>query len=310
MSPEPDQDKFILVTDGATLRLDAFLVARIPGLSRRRARELIDTGRVRVNGRRARKGQGLRPFDRVAVEVTPSVLAAEREPALGILYEDAHVIAVEKPPGLPSVALRPEDRGTLGNLIVGLHPEIEQIGRRLECGAVHRLDTGTSGVMLFARTEEAYRILRRQFETRAVAKQYLALVGGRPAGGGRVTLPIAHHPRIRARMVACRDEDEARRLGARAALSRYRVLRKGPNAALVAISIASGARHQVRAHLAALGHPVIGDPLYGTDSEPTATRLMLHASRIRFRHPASGRAVVVRCALPADFRKALARALR
>jgi 23S rRNA pseudouridine1911/1915/1917 synthase len=293
----------LVVPPGASLRLDSFLVKQVPGMSRRAARELLEQGLVRVNGRAARKGHRLNPSDLVTVAPRPEDLAEERSLPLVVLQRDDHFIAVDKPSGVPAVALRPEDRGTLANLILARHPELRGIGRPLECGAVHRLDTGTSGVMLFARNADAYTELRRQFRSRAVAKQYLALVAGSPPQSGRIAWPVAHDPRVRSRMLVCRSEHRARRLGARPAATRYRTVRSYRGASLLAISISTGVRHQIRVHLASLGSPVAGDLLYGKALARTvqAPRLMLHARRIRFRHPTDKSRVVVHAGLPEDF---------
>jgi 23S rRNA pseudouridine1911/1915/1917 synthase len=233
--------------------------------------------------------------------------AAQPDLAVPLLYEDAEVIAVEKPAGMPSVALRADDRETIVNYLIARYPELEAIGdAAFEAGLVHRLDTATSGVLVVGRTDAAWRRLRAQFRERAVDKLYLAVVQGRVGQRGTVSAPIAHRPRRPREMLACVDRERAHALRARPALTHYRRLRWQRGAALLGVRIPTGVRHQIRVHLASIGHPVLGDPLYAADAAARATpRLMLHAARIAFAHPADGRRVIIRSRLPDDFQAAL-----
>jgi len=291
------------------MRLDQFLVRSLPGCSRRTARQAIAAGAVRVNGHPRPKGQFLHSGDTVQVDLAAmdDRLAAQPELALHVLYADEALIAVDKPAGMPSVARRAADRDTLANALLGHFPELRDGGgAAFEAGLVHRLDTATSGVLLAGRTASAWQALRAQFRARTVDKLYLAVVAGRLQGRGAVAVPIAHHPDRPRQMCLCPDAHRARAWRARPAHTGYRPLRRGSGATLVAIRIRTGVRHQIRLHLASIGHPVLGDPLYGdAASASAAPRLLLHAARLGFAHPTDGRRVVVRSALPVDFAAAL-----
>jgi 23S rRNA pseudouridine1911/1915/1917 synthase len=299
----------LIVPSGDGVRLDAFLARHLPAGSRRRARAAIAAGAVLVNGRPGRKSQALHPGDVVQADL--SVL--DREPApqpdlpVPILYEDEAVVAVDKPSGMPSVALRAGDRNTVANFLLGRYPEVHRIGDvGFEAGLVHRLDTATSGVLLAARTQAAWQALRSQFRTRRADKLYLAVALGDLAQRGTIATPIAHRPHRAREMCVCAQPAQARALRARPAVTRYRPLRRGGAATLLAICIPTGVRHQIRVHLASIGHPVVGDGLYGPrHSELAAGRLLLHAARLGISHPGSGRRLVLRSRLPDDFRKAL-----
>ncbi|HZP43814.1 MAG TPA: RluA family pseudouridine synthase [Candidatus Binatia bacterium] len=294
---------------GGAPRLDAFVATALPHVSRRLCRELIASGAVRVNGRVAAKnGIRLRVGDRVALPDLPLALAPEPELALAVPYEDAAMAAVEKPGGMPAHALDPRERGTAAAFVLARWPETGTVGDRLAPGLVHRLDTGTSGLLLAARTPEAWSALRAAFAAHAVEKRYLAVVrGGRvPWRTERVDVPLAHDPRDRRRMTAAPP-------GARAwpAETTVEVLAAAEETALVAATIRTGVTHQVRVHLALLGLPVLNDALYGgapADALPPG-RHALHAERLLVPHPADGRRVVLTSALPADL-AALARGLR
>jgi 23S rRNA pseudouridine1911/1915/1917 synthase len=301
----PDRGETFVVQDAGSTRLDQFLVARLSGGSRRRARLAIDAGAVMVNGRRGRKGQALHPGDVVRIDIAAldCDLTPQPELHLPILYLDDALIAVDKPAGMPAVALRASDRDTVANGLLGRFPELRGVGgSAFEVGLVHRLDTPTSGVLLAARTAPAWQQLRAQFRARRVDKLYLAVVAGDVPRSGTIEIPIAHHPDRPRQMCACEDRRRAESLHARAARTRYRPLRRDGAATLVAVRIRTGARHQVRVHLAAIGHPLLGDALYAdARTAATAPRLLLHAVRLGCTHPLSGRRIVVRSPLPDGF---------
>lgn len=305
--PESTGGETLIVADGECIRLDQFLVRHWPGYSRRLARLAISAGAVLVNDRPGRKGQILNGGD--IVRADRSVL--ERRPlaqpdlAVPVLYADAAIVAVDKPAGMPAVALRADDCDTVANFLLGRVPEVGASGGSVfEAGLAHRLDTATSGVLVAARNAAAWRRLRAQFRRQAVDKLYLAVVAGTVRRRGRVALPIAHRSDRRSEMETCADPHQARLRGARPALTVYRPLRQLNGATLLAVRIPTGMRHQIRVHLAAIGHPVLGDPLYGNAA--SAPRLMLHAARIAFAHPTEGRRVIIHSRLPAAFLAALA----
>jgi 23S rRNA pseudouridine1911/1915/1917 synthase len=298
-----------VVGDHDGIRLDQFVVRRWRGVGRRLARLAIAAGAVTVNGRRARKGQRLQSGD--VVRADPGLLArtpaAQPDLAVPVLHEDAALVAVEKPAGMPALALRPSDRDTVANYLLGRYPEVgASAASAMEAGLVHRLDTGTSGVLVAARSAPAWQTLRAQFRERRVDKLYLAVVAGTVRHRGIIDTPIAHRPGRPREMETCADAARARMLRARPALTSYRPLRRLRGATLLAVRIATGMRHQIRVHLASIGHPVLGDALYGDDdSRRAASRLLLHAARIAFAHPSDGRRVIIRSRLPFDFEAAL-----
>ena len=289
-------ERTVTVTAATPIRLDAFVRAALPALSQRLARAVIAEGAVRVNGRRAAKGARLREGDRVTL---PDIDRLVAEPALAIpvVYEDEMLVALDKPGGMPAHALDPRARGTAANYLLGRHPEIAGIGTPLAPGLVHRLDTGTSGLLLAARTPAAYEALRRSFAAHEVEKRYLALVAGSVPGSGlHVELPLAHDPQDRRRMMPARP-------GRRAweAETTVKPIVSGSTCSLVEAAIRTGVTHQVRVHLAHAGHPVLGDVLYG--GPPAALpdgRHALHAAALAFRHPADGRAMTLSAPLPED----------
>jgi 23S rRNA pseudouridine1911/1915/1917 synthase len=215
-----------------------------------------------------------------------------------VLYEDGDLIAVDKPAGMPSHALRADETDTVANFLLARFPEVAGIGTHtLEAGLVHRLDTETSGVLLAARNAAAHRALRRQFRDRRVEKEYLAVVEGDVAHAGQIRTPIAHaaHNRRKMRIATAHTP------GARPAETSYRPLEGFGDTTVLAVEIRSGVMHQIRVHLASVGHPVVGDPLYGHAGGRAAPRHLLHASRLLVQHPVSGRGVEIRSPLPADF---------
>jgi 23S rRNA pseudouridine1911/1915/1917 synthase len=287
-------------TTGA--RLDRFVGDHCGPLTRRQTRAIIAAGAVRVNGRRAHKGDTLRAGDVVEVDrdaLAPAVPTGQPELAVPVLYEDAALIALDKPAGMPSVALAGSGLDTAANFLLGLAPETAAVGGTpFEAGLVHRLDTGTSGVLLAARNPTAWAALREQFRARRVGKRYIAVVEGAVMRAGAIADPIAHHPRRPRLMVVCRDAQQADDLAARAARTTYKPLARRGTATLLEVTIDAGVRHQIRVHLAALGHPVCGDTLYG--AAPGA-RVMLHAAALRVRHPSDGRALTIESPLPDEF---------
>jgi len=292
----------LVVPAGSTPeRLDVFVARHLEGASRQRVVKLIAEGAVRLNGRRRPKGALVQAGDVVSLAHDPSdqvALQANPELDIPVLYADDAVVVVDKPAGLPSHALRAAERETVANFLLARFPEMRSIGKTEgEAGLVHRLDTGTSGVLLAARTSGAYAELRRQFSEAEILKEYLALVVGDVATPGEIRTALAHDRRHRGRMRVCPDAAQAKALRARPAVTRYRPLQRTGRLTLLAVEIPTGVMHQIRAHLASIGHPIVGDALYGGSSAP---RQMLHATRITFRHPGTGRRLRVDSPLPAD----------
>jgi 23S rRNA pseudouridine1911/1915/1917 synthase len=274
-------------------RLDHFLQEQMPGFSRSRLQSWIREGRVLVDGAAAKPSHILHGGE--SVEVSPAdpapLYATAEDLPLEILYEDASVIAINKPAGLAVHAGAGALSGTLVNRLVHHFSTLSQVGGEQRPGIVHRLDKGTSGVLLVARNDAAHRALAAQFAGRTVEKTYLALVHGFVRGEeGRITAPIARDPVRRIRMTA--------KLGTgRSALTEYRVLKRFEKFTYLEVRIGTGRTHQIRVHLASLGHPVAGDKVYGA---PEAERMFLHASRIVFVSPATGQRVAVEAPLPKE----------
>ena len=289
-------------------RLDRYLADAL-GLSRVRIKEALDAGTIRVDGKRPRKGDRVVPGSEITGEVSAGAAAVEPQPelSLSVLVEAPEFVVLDKPAGLPSHPLREGERGTLANALVAHFPECgEASPDPRECGLAHRLDVETSGAIVAARSRAAYETLRGAFSERRGGKRYLALVGGAPGEGGEIELPIAHHPKNPRRMLACADEEEAARLKARDAVTRYRVLERLGDLALVEAEIPTGVMHQIRVHLAAVGAPVAGDALYGGPAVSGLSRQFLHAARLEFAHPRTGEAVIAEAPLPAELEQVLA----
>jgi 23S rRNA pseudouridine1911/1915/1917 synthase len=312
----------LTVPQGVTpARLDVFLAHQVPDCSRRTAQRAIAAGQVRINGRPARKGHTIAGGDIILVPDELYQLAippANPHLRVHVLYEDAAVIVVDKPPGMPSHALRPDQTATMANFLLARYPELAAVGKSpLEPGIVHRLDTDTSGVLLAARTVAAYENLRRQFAAHTIRKEYIALVDGDVARAGELRTSIAHNRRDRRTMRVCSPSEKG--ADARPAITRYRPIERFGNHTLLAVQIRTGVMHQIRAHLASMGHPVTGDRLYGKrpDREAhdarehrgmpaLARRQFLHACGLGFAHPQTGQPMHISSPLPMDCRRILA----
>jgi 23S rRNA pseudouridine1911/1915/1917 synthase len=296
------------------LRLDRFL-ATVPELgTRSRAKSLIDGGLVRVDGTPRKSAHVLRAGQEIAVAVPPpepAGVAAEPLP-LVVLYEDAHLLAIDKPPGMVVHPAPGARHGTVVNALLHRLGALDGVGDPERPGIVHRLDRDTSGVLLVARTPQALAGLARQFHDRTLAKRYVAVVHGVVrAPAGVIDQAIGRHPQERKRMSV-----RARR--GRTAVTRYEVVERFRGATLLRLAPETGRTHQLRVHLASLGHPIIADRLYGGGRRAAGAiaaaleacpRQALHAESIAFAHPATGAPVVVRSPLPADL-EALLGALR
>lgn len=287
--------------DAAGRRADLF-VSEAMGLSRAKVKRLFEEGAVRVEGRPARKGDLLEAGQKVevaggALEAGPALLP-EPDAPLSVLHEDASLVFCDKPSGRPSHPLQPGETGTVANALVARYPECAAAGDDpREGGLCHRLDTGTSGVLLAARTRPAWEAMRAAFSGDGADKRYWAVVTGPIADEGEIDLPLRHH----------KDRVEPAVDGAlaRPARSDFRVLARSGDAALVEVRIHTGVLHQVRAHLAAIGAPVLGDAAYGGRPLPSLGRLFLHARSLEVVHPSSRRKVRVESPLPQELEAAL-----
>ncbi|HEU4760366.1 MAG TPA: RluA family pseudouridine synthase [Dehalococcoidia bacterium] len=289
-----------LVADRAGERLDAFLARRCSELSRSHARRLIDDGLVSVEGTPGKPALRLSQGDRVRASLPPAKTVGPPQPEpipVTVIYQDNDVLVVDKPAGLTVHPAPGHPSGTLVNALLALVPELRGVADTLRPGIVHRLDRDTSGLLVVAKNERAHRSLTRQLKGREVHKTYLALVHGAPRPSeGVIEAPIGRHPRNRKKMAIVP--------GGREAETRYRTRAVLDGYALLEIEPITGRTHQIRVHLAALGHPVVGDATYGRRST-LVPRQFLHAWRLAFALPSSGRLVEFESPLPPDLREAL-----
>ena len=280
-------------------RLDAFLAESLSDLSRTRIQRLIADGRVTVDSERVRPSHRLAAGQAVAVALPePASDALKPQPALlTVVHEDADLIVVDKPPGLTVHPAAGQADGTLANALLALYPEVEGVGGPRRAGIVHRLDKGTSGLLVAAKNEAAHASLTAQFKDRLVSKRYTALVvGSLSEERAVIEAPIGRHPRQRQRMAVVDD--------GRPAATPYRVLERYRGYTLVEASPKTGRTHQVRVHFASIRHPLAGDATYGRRL-PELDRQFLHAAFLAFRHPRSGETVEFRSELPPDLRRFL-----
>jgi 23S rRNA pseudouridine1911/1915/1917 synthase len=301
----------VVVTVGAEAageRLDRFLAA-LPGVgTRSQAKQLVDAGCVTVDGGARKAAFALRAGMRVTVDVPARPRSAVEPEALPltVLYEDAHLLAIDKPPGMVVHPAPGTPGGTVVNALLHRAGGLADVGDATRPGIVHRLDKDTSGVLLVARTTAALEAVARQFRARTVEKRYVALVHGTVRGErGTVDLPIGRDRRDRKRM-------SVRSGRGRAAVTRWAVRERLPGATLLEVRIETGRTHQIRVHLASLGHPVVGDRAYGAGRRTgvgeagevlaACPRQALHAARLALAHPDSGAPLVLEAALPADLR--------
>jgi 23S rRNA pseudouridine1911/1915/1917 synthase len=295
MPPETTE----LVADLSGERLDVFVARRMPSLTRSRVQRLIDDGAVVVTGERAKASLRLEAGQRVAVDVpapTPARAAPEAI-ALDVIYEDADVLAVNKPAGMTVHPAPSLHSGTLVNAILAHCDDLSGIGGVLRPGIVHRLDRDTSGVILVAKNDAAHQALARQLKARTMEKAYIALVEGTPKPvKGVVDAPIARDPARRQRMAIVS--------GGREAVTAYKVVERFNGVSLVEARPKTGRTHQIRVHLAAIGHPIVGDRVYGKRS-PLVARQFLHAARIVFEHPSTGECMTLEAPLAPDLDRAL-----
>ena len=285
-------------------RLDRFLAGALAHLSRSRVQALIREGHVRLNDRAAKPSESIRSADVVSWEEPPpadTALVAE-EMALPILYEDDDLLVINKPAGLVTHPAPGNEAGTLVNALLAHCPNLSGIGGERRPGIVHRLDKDTTGCLVVAKNDFAHRALAVQFAARTIRKTYLALVRGTPArAAGTIDAPIGRHPVQRKRMAVVAPPR------GRAARTDYRVRQTLPTnpapgggaVSLVECRLHTGRTHQLRVHLKHLGHPILGDALYGGPRPPE--RQMLHAWKLAFVHPRDGREREFCASVPPDF---------
>jgi 23S rRNA pseudouridine1911/1915/1917 synthase len=282
--------------DAAGTRLDRFLAQ--PLGSRAQAQGLIDSDRVRVNGRVRPKRHAVKPGELIVVDQREAPAARDGGPQADfeIAYEDEYLLVVNKPAGVVVHPARGNWTGTLAQALEGVAAGGEDPWR---AGIVHRLDRDTSGLLVVAKNDEVHRALKSLLSRRLLRREYAALVDGHPsARTGTIDAPIGRDRRDRALMSI--DSDAPR-----AARTHFEIERLLPRAALLRVILETGRTHQIRVHLAAIGHPVCGDRQYGVAGRYGLERQFLHAQRLTFDHPVTGEPIDVRSSLPGDLRAAL-----
>lgn len=319
MANPAEPRSFVAGEGDAGQRLDRWLSDQVEGLSRSRVQKLIEAGEVTVDGE-ARPGRHrLSTGERIQLVVPAAEPVEGLEPdssvPFEIVYEDPHLAVVDKPAG---VVVHPAPGHRRGTLVQGLMARLDAlsgVGGRLRPGIVHRLDRETSGLLVVARNDAAHRSLQAQLQDRSLGRTYQAIVWGQPdPPGGTLDFPLDRHPRQRERRAVVE--------GGRPARTHYGTLETRPGATLLELRLESGRTHQIRVHLAHVGHPVLGDPLYWGDARrlkgahpdhrPALQRALgelgrqaLHACRLRLVHPATGEQMEFASPLPPDIRAAL-----
>lgn len=310
MSP-PEIHEFTLPESLADERLDVALAQLLPQYSRARLQRWIDDGRVWIEGVVPARRDPVRAGAQVRIEAEfiadERVSAGEAAVPFRVVHRDAAIFVIDKPAGLvvhPGAGI---SEGTLQNALLKLDPKLARVPR---AGIVHRLDKDTSGLLVVARTPEAQAVLVRALSERAMGREYLALCQGVMTGGGTVNEPIGRHRTQRTRMAVRGDGREA--------ITHYRIERRFSAHTLVRVQLETGRTHQIRVHLAHIGHPVVGDPVYAgrrripagvapvvREAMSSFGRQALHAARLTLAHPTTGRDISFESPLPKDFTRLL-----
>jgi len=310
---EPTRLSVSVPEDVEDVRLDRFLVGVLPNRSRSQIQRLISDGLVTVTGRAAKSNQPVRPGQVVTIELrqpSETTVTAEALP-VAILYQDRDLAVVDKPSGMVVHPAAGHERGTLVNALLHHLDDLSGIGGEKRPGIVHRLDRGTSGLMVVAKNDTAHDSLARQFQDRTVEKEYVALVWGEVMAGRRIDAPIGRDTSNRKKMSSL----PARVRRSREAVTRIvRAEHFGRTLTLVHVAIHTGRTHQIRVHLSGIGHPIVGDAEYGgvhrrvpgdLRSVTHLDRPFLHAARLAFTHPVDGRRMEFTSELPADLERVL-----
>ncbi|HXZ37552.1 MAG TPA: RluA family pseudouridine synthase [Thermodesulfobacteriota bacterium] len=305
---------FLVHSQDSSKRLDVFLSQKGPALSRSQIKKLIETGKVQIDGRKAKAGLRLRENEVVTLTIPePRRLEIEAEAIpLKVLYEDRHLIVVDKPAGLVVHPGAGNYSGTLVNALLHRCPDLAGIGGVLRPGIVHRLDKDTSGVLVVAKDDLAHRSLSDQFRKHTAERNYVGIVFGQLSEEGQVDAPVGRHPTQRKKM-------SARPWKGREARTYWRVLERFRSFNLAEFRLQTGRTHQIRVHLSSIGHPILGDPLYGgrkrlasVESLPLRQglrrlkRQALHATSLGFVHPVTGDVLKFSSPLPEDIQEAIA----
>jgi 23S rRNA pseudouridine1911/1915/1917 synthase len=304
-----DRHSVVVAADEAGVRIDRYLAGVLAGQSRSQIQRLIKEGKVQIGEQPVRSNRLVHAGETIVVEIPEPVSASLQGEALDlhIVYQDSDVIVVDKPAGMVVHPAAGHAQGTLVNALLHQVSDLSGIGGELRPGIVHRLDRGTSGLMVVAKNDKAHAELARQFHDREVEKEYVALVWGLVQAGRRIDLPIGRDPSDRKKMSA-----RARR--ARSAATRITKALHLPGVSLLHVAISTGRTHQIRVHLSEIGHPIVGDAVYGGIRRRMAGTLrpvlaldrpFLHAGRLVFHHPSDGRQMAFESPLPHDLQSVL-----
>lgn len=301
-APGSEPDLLIVPVDAQGERIDRYLAQLRPDCSRARLQALITQGDVHLDGHPVRPSERLRPGQVIALnwpDLRPSLVEPQAIP-LQVVFEDASLLVVNKPAGMVTHPAPGSRDGTLVNALLAHCSDLSGIGGVERPGIVHRLDKDTTGLLVVAKTDAAHRSLSAQIAAKTAQRCYLGVVtGSMSVPQGRIDAPIRRHPRDRIKMAVVPE--------GRTAATRWEVLETFRDATLLRLSLETGRTHQIRVHMAHLGHPLVGDPLYGP-SKPFAIRMgrqALHAEQLGFRHPVSGEAMRFQADPPADFQRLL-----
>ena len=300
MQPDSAPIRIVVPNEGARVRLDQFLARELPKFSRSRIQTLIRNHDITLNGSPTLPRQIVRAGDLIDLNEPPPEKIDNLPEAipLDVLYEDEELIVINKPPGLVVHPGAGQREHTLVNALLYHFPKLSGIGGKERPGIVHRIDKETSGCLVVAKTDQAHRRLSAQFAERKVEKVYLALVGGKlRRSAGTIDEQIGRHPVHRKRMSVTSRHG-------RPAKTDYQVLSSSSDVSLVACTLHSGRTHQIRVHLHHLGHPVLGDKVYGGKFAKSFPRQMLHAWKLGFEHPRTGEWKRFEAPPPSDFHEA------
>jgi 23S rRNA pseudouridine1911/1915/1917 synthase len=307
-SAEAVRQSALIGPEDAGQRLDRFLATFLVGWSRTRIQQLIVSGVVLVNGRAGKSGYALRTGDQILLDpASQQTRAPQAEPRplpLDIVYEDADLLIINKAPGMVVHPAPGHSADTLVNALLARYPDLQEIGEGQRPGIVHRLDRDTSGLVLVAKNAHTQAALIEQMQRHEIVKRYLALVEGVVGlDQGSIDAPIGRDPRHRQQMAVTMR-------GSRQARTHFRVQERFPRHTLLLIQLETGRTHQIRVHLKAIGHPVVGDPIYGSGNALRTrglNRQFLHACQLQLTHPCSGQTLDIQAPLPADLQAVLER---
>ncbi len=303
--------KVISYNSKNTKRIDSFIKGKFPYLSKSEILTLLGSSKVTVNGKKADKGYRLKPKDKINLNSIPDDNYAKVRPAkaskLKILYKDDYIIAAYKEKGIPTHPIKYSEKDTLLNALIGKYPEIAKVNKSIDGGLLNRLDNDTTGIVLAARTKEAFKIFKNLFKRKNIYKEYLALVHGKTDKEGTITFPITRTTKRKMKVIKNDKHPGKNRIFQ--ALTSYETLHRFKKFSFLKITLTSAVTHQIRVHLASIGHPLVGDSLY--NDNPSSDREInghyLHSNSVEFKHPFTGENIKIFCTIDKELTKLLNR---